>query len=115
MQTVKVSRLELLKKVNDNRAQHKKDYDDAMQKYSKEAVEALEQLLQDARSGNIKHSIDTVRPREYLKEYDRAITMLEMSKDEILEISLQDFDQLVMDNWSWQQTFSSVTKVYNSK
>lgn len=114
MNTVKVSRLELLNKVKENKVQHKKDYDEAMIAYTEQAIQAIETLLLSARNGNITHCINVVKPKEFLREYDRAITMLEMSKEEILEISSQDFNQFVMDDWQWQDTFKNSTGLYKS-
>lgn len=92
MDTIKVKKAELLDKVRQNREDHAKDYTEAMIAYKEEAIKALEILLTAAKTGDIRHTIDVVKPREFLKDYDRAIKMLEMGQEEILEITLIDFD-----------------------
>jgi hypothetical protein len=114
METVKVNKQELLNTVCKNRADHAKDYEDAMISYKVEAIKAIETLLTKAKEGDISHSIDVVKPKEFLKDYDRAIQMIRMSVDNVLELSYQDFDQWVMNNWTWRESFNNSTGLYKS-
>ena len=44
-------------------------------------------------------------PQDQTADYDRAIRMMEMSEDEIIEISELDFECYVLDNWAWKKNF----------
>jgi len=115
MDKIKVSKEELLNKVRSNREEHVKDYQEALVAYKEKAIKAIEQLLADAKNGNIGHHVDVVKPREFIKDYDRAIEMIRMSVDTVLELSFQDFDQWVMNNWTWQESFKNSTGLYKSR
>lgn len=40
-------------------------------------------------------------PEDHTKDYEKAIKMAEMSVNDQIELTSKQFDQLVMDNWSW--------------
>lgn len=112
---VKVSRVELLETLRKNREQHVKDYEVAKIKYRETAISQLETMLQDAKAGR---KFDTVvlapKPSKYTDSYDRAIRMLEMSKDDLIELTDHEFKMLVMDEWNWSRDFTSNTKLYSN-
>lgn len=114
MDKIKVDKVELLKIVRKNREDHAKDYQEALIAYKEAAIKELERMLSAARNGDIRHTIDVVKPREFLKDYDRAIEMVRMSVDTQIELSYQDFDQWVMNNWTWQESFKNSTGLYKA-
>ena len=120
MKSVRVRAVELLEVLKTNRTQHMTEYQSAMEVYKKEVVAKLKHLLADARKEAEKDvpsfdlSVGLAEPRSYAESYDTAIKMLEMSTDEIIELSQTEFSQYVEDNWSWQSVFKSVTGAYNS-
>ena len=61
-------------------------------------------MLVDAKAGRqIRLSIDLVQPRDHTSDYDRTITMLEISADDTVTLGAEDFDCFVMDNWAWSR------------
>jgi hypothetical protein len=104
-----------LTKVKQNREQHAATYDKAMQVYREEAIAEIEKLLADAKAGEIRHAISMTKPEKHLAEYDQAITMLEMSVDDVIELDEVEFAQYVMDKWSWATTFERSTVSYAAK
>lgn len=106
MESVKVKRLEVLEIIKANREKHKKDYLVAIKAYRVKVVDLLSKELEKAKTGkDFSLSIDASKPHSYLKDYDLAIKMLEMSVYEIIELKLGEFNQLVNDQWSWQSSF----------
>jgi hypothetical protein len=104
MQKVKIKRGELMAAISANREKHRAIFLEAQEGYRLEVVAELERRLQDARSGKrIIRAIALPEPMDYTAEYNRVIRMLEMSVDEIVELSATEFDQFVMDNWAWKQ------------
>lgn len=51
-------------------------------------------------------------PVSQVKSYDRAVAMLTMSVDDVIELSEQEFTQYVLDEWMWTSSFKAVTSVY---
>lgn len=115
MREVKVRRLDLLTTVSQNRHRHAENYKKAIEVYKQEAVESIEKLLSDAKAGDIRHSISLVKPEQHLEEYDQALLMLQMSVDDEVTLTTEEFAQYVMDKWSWARQFEQATMSYASK
>ena len=117
MEVIKVAKAELLSILKKNRDSHKAVFEEAQKGYRKEAIEALDKALQDARSGrNIRTVIRLDAPVNQTSDYDRAIKMVEMSIDENIEIGETDFANYVLDDWHWKtQNFNATNAYYIQK
>jgi hypothetical protein len=70
-------------------------------------------MLEDARKGRpIQRSVTLTEPSNQVKDYDRVITMLEMSVDDTITLDAQAFDRYVMDNWDWSRFALATTTAY---
>lgn len=108
MEVVKVKRDELLKKVKDNRANHRQIFEDGQEVYRERVVAELDTMLADAKNGRkIRRMISLPEPEDHTRDYDRIITMLEMSVDSEIELEEHDFSRYVMDQWEWNASFQS--------
>src|SRR5215831_19292135 len=104
MNTVTVKREELLTKVRTNREAHRTLFLKAQEGYRKLVIEELDRMLADARQGRpIQRSVTLTEPSNHIKDYDRIITMLEMSVDDTIVLDANTFDCYVMDNWQWSR------------
>ena len=113
--SVNVSRTDLLETLRKNREQHLKDYEVAKTKYREAAIQQLKKMLEDAESGKkFETYVTAPEPSKYTDSYDRAIRMLEMSKDEKIQLTDHAFKRLVMDEWDWTRDFASNTKSYSN-
>ena len=114
MQLMKMSRKALLVHLQDNREKHREVFLEAQKGYRVAVIEELDKMLHDARSGNeIKRQVTWPKPEDHTDEYDRSIRMLEMCVDDIIQISAEDFEQLVMDNWGWKRNWTNVVSNYH--
>jgi hypothetical protein len=106
---------DLIKVIKENREKHKSDYDYAVQLYKEKLVQAFEKHLGEAREGKeVPHDVGLVKPVEYLKDYDRAIKMYEMTSQTTVTLDQNTFSQLVMDEWAWKNNFNTNTFSYVS-
>ena len=113
MNTVKVKREELLTKVRANRDAHRELFLKAQEGYRKLVIEELDRMLEDARKGRpIQRSVTLTEPSNHIKDYDRVITMLEMSVDDTITLDAHDFDRYVMDNWDWSRFALATNTAY---
>jgi hypothetical protein len=88
--------------VRANREAHRELFLKAQEGYRKLIIEELDRMLADAREGRpIQRSVTLTEPSNHIKDYDRVITMLEMSVDDTVTLGAEDFDRYVMDNWAW--------------
>jgi uncharacterized protein YecA (UPF0149 family) len=128
LDNVKVNRTELLDKLRANREKHETDYTEAVTGYRAERTEELHKLLTklqdswnlsmtDPTSEEVQLSfhVSLNAPRQYLEDYDESIMMMEMSTDDIIELTKQDFATLVMDRWKWKLDFTTSNVRYASK
>jgi len=122
--TFKYNTQDLLKTLIKNREIHKNKYDEAMIEYKgvlkdelTGRIVELETLVGDIDDGReILHHIDnlkTVKPTQYLSEYDRFISMFEMMTENVIELDSETFNQLVRDEWEWKHSFDNSTMLYN--
>lgn len=111
--TFKYPATELLKAVKENREKHVADYKEAFINYRKLLKTELSDLVARVeKGGEIDHNIRLRKPESHEREYDQAIRMLEMTGDREIELDGQTFAKLVMDEWEWQQSFTTNTKSY---
>lgn len=116
MKSVKINTKKLLEVIKANRETHIKEYDTAVVEYRKDAIAELAANLKQAKSGGeIIHHISIVQPQNYSETYNTAIRMLELSEDEVTELSMSEFQQYVEDNWHWKGAFLASTSMYNAK
>lgn len=113
---VTIKRQELLEAIKTNRAQHKKDYEQAYIGFKIAAEEKMVEHLNTIRtSGEVKLSISLAVPQDHSKEYDVIIKMLEMSTADEISVSQSQFTQYVMDDWNWKAGFVGTTALYGKK
>jgi hypothetical protein len=116
MRSVKIKTNELLAVLKKNRQTHEVDYNESMKGYREAVVHEIESALKKAKNGQDVHNfIRAVRPTSYLKSYDTIIRMIEMSSEDTVELTMQEFSQYVEDEWQWKEAFAATRMVYNNK
>jgi hypothetical protein len=112
--TVRVKRVELLEKLTANRAKHVADFKTAMAEWVRQCESALERAYGEAREGFIIQNplIDLPKPESFTSSYDEAIGMMEMEVRDEVEITAQEFQAWVQDNWSWRGRFMANSGTY---
>ena len=118
MRSVKINKAELLKIVQDNKKKHVKEFEESVKDYKKGAIKLAKEHVDLAKSGDLdkiaKIKAMPQKPMSYEKEYDRAIRMLELSVEDVIELEDDVFNQLVLDEWSWKNTFVATGAMYKS-
>lgn len=109
----RVNKGDLLAKLQENRTKHAQTYKDAVVKYRERATVALAKQLAHAKEGKrFSLSFTLPKPVNYLKQYDQVIGLLEMTTDQTIEITPNDYSCYVLDEWDWKGTFSFNTVSY---
>lgn len=102
MNQVKVIKSELVKILKTNRQQHREEFLKAQENYRKLVVNELDGMLKSARDGeNIRRHVNLLAPEDHTKDYDLVIKMLDMSVEEEIVITQQQFNNYVNDDWNW--------------
>jgi len=113
VQTVTVDRNDLLKRIKENREQHRSVFEAALKGYRTKVISELDKSLADAKAGrNFRTFIALAEPVDQTKDYDRIIGMLEMSVDQTIDLTEDQFSQYVLDDWSWKRNFTEINTSY---
>jgi hypothetical protein len=118
MNAIKMKRLELLDIVRANKEKHITEFTEAVGDYKVLALKIARgnhSLAKTADLAEIK-KIKAIPPEpvSYEDSYRRAIRMLELSVDEVIEVEEDVFNQLVLDEWNWKRGFVAASTMYKS-
>jgi len=123
LSTVRVFRQSAVETITDNRTKHAADLVAARKGWREEVLKIGYELVQEtealaceqAASAEIINSIIRefeAPPRSHLDDYDRVIEMLQWSRDEYIELTQQEFDQYIRDEWHWKREFVTSNAKY---
>ncbi len=118
MKTVKIKREELLAVVRENKEKHIAEYIESVEDFKKAVVVITKNNLKLVNTGELD-SIAKVKnlpavPTSYEQSYTRAIRMLELSIEDVIELDDTTFNQLVLDEWNWKSNFQLSGSLYKS-
>jgi len=109
VKSVKVKVQDLLKSVRDNKKKHDKIFKKAMDGYWKKCriciTDALKAAKDEDPDWQQKMFPVNSAPEDHSSEYESAIRMLEMCADETIEITREEFNAYVLNQWNWRNTF----------
>ncbi len=115
MDSVRVNKADLLAKVKANRDSHHDLFVKAQEGFRQRAIEELDEMLKLAQARReVRLFVGLTAPKDHTVEYDRAIEMLEMSQDDVVEIDLTTFAQLVRNEWAWFAAATHTNTLYAS-
>ena len=113
-QPTKVDKARLITILKENLDKHTKIFLEAQESYREAVIHELDSMLKDARAGKkIRKSLTLIEPVNQTKDYDTALKMLEMSLDDTVTLHTQEFQQYVLDDWSWKQQFTTANIGYS--
>jgi len=117
MKTVTVKKEVLLKKLLENKKIHIREYNEAMIGWVETAIKQLENEIETLKTNPLSSKLyfNLSKPVSYEKKYDVAIGMLEMEVNDIVEISSEEFQRYVNDEWEWTESFKHMSTFYNNR
>jgi len=118
MKSVKINKDELLGIIKNNRSKHIDEFVEAVEDYKSLVLFIAKNNLKLAKSANLDQFKDMkytpAAPKSYENSYDKAIRMLELSVEDVIEIDDTTFNQLVLDDWNWKDNFISSNFLYKN-
>ena len=110
---VLVEKEAVLDAIRANRESHRDKFEEAIAGYRDKAVQLLQEHVERIlRNAPERVIIDLPWPEDHSDDYDRVIEQLEFSVDDKLELSEQEFNKYVRDEWGWQQGFGHTYALY---
>ena len=118
MRSVKLNKTELLGIVRENKSKHILAYKEAVDDYIKAARTIVNYNVDKINEGTVE-SISKCKPVptapvSYEDEYSRAIRMLELSVENEIDLDADVFNQLVLDEWHWKNSFAIMAQNYKA-
>lgn len=125
MNSIKMNRLELLEIVRKNKTIHEQQFEEAKNDYVVAMNKIAEENVKIARfnaksiakyvNAKLKSMVSWIAPpTSYSAEYGRAIRMLELSVEDVIEVEEDIFNQLVLDEWGWKKQFIATSTMYKT-
>lgn len=116
---ITVLKTTLLRKLRENREKHLRDFERAKEGYKEAALLALQKKLEifSQFNGDSKEvpNLDfgkCPRPVCFIKDYDRAIGMLELHAEDKLILDMEAYQRFIEDSWDWKDTFHRSSSSY---
>jgi hypothetical protein len=118
MNSVKIDRDQLKTIVLENKQKHIAEYTEAVNDYKTAVLKIAKDNLKLAQTTDMDKfkqikSVPTP-PQSYENDYNRAIRMLELSVETVIELEDEIFNQLVLDEWNWKFNFSLSNTTYKT-
>jgi hypothetical protein len=118
MNSVKIDRDQLKTIVLENKQKHVAEYIEAVTDYKTAVLKIAKDNLKLAQTADMDKfkqikSVPTP-PQSYENDYNRAIRMLELSVETVIELEDEIFNQLVLDEWNWKFNFSLSNSTYKT-
>ncbi len=118
MNGVKLTKGELLENVKANLDKHNADVAEALSLRRETIAKSFEKQLKEMEFDvdfQPKEHLSFPMPKDHSEDYKKAIRMIEMTTDEVIELTESQFDKLVMDNWGWKSDLIAASSVYGKK
>ena len=111
---LKYNKMQLLEAMRKNRDTHLEDFQLAKQEYKKQSIKLLQDKLNAIESSDnlVVCKVDLPKPQCWADDYDRAIQAFDMTTETEIELTSQEFCQLVRDEWDWKDDFNRITASY---
>lgn len=115
-QMLKYKTKEILGILKENRAKHEKDYNEALEVFTRinAEVKAFVKKVKAENEG-VELEVSLDKPKTFVRNYDHVIRMFELCTEEIVELDGNTFSQYVMDEWEWSREFNVSTMNYTRK
>ena len=118
MHSVKIDRIGLLEIVKENKEKHITEYNESVSDYKNLVLKVAKENLKLAKTSELS-SISKMKalppkPSSYEDSYKKAIRMLELSVEDVIEVEEDTFNQLVLDEWDWKRSFVATNSMYKS-
>lgn len=111
--TVYVDKDQLLAALERNCASHGAAYQKAKAGYIKVTTKQVEEYLTRLADGQLlERAFIPPPPEDHTSDYYDAISMMQWSLNESIELTQAQFKQYVQDDWGWKQTWQASNSSY---
>lgn len=114
MEKVKVKKEDLIKVLQTNRDIHQSAFNEALEGYKISVEKELKSKLKDLKAGkDFDLYINLQKPVSYVKQYNDVIGMLEISTEEDVSITMEEYLKYYKNEWEWQSSWQLSNALYS--
>jgi phage host-nuclease inhibitor protein Gam len=114
--TITVKREDLLAKLKENKDIHEKEYAELQEAYLDACEQKAKELVVVTKCRNFDSSSSfwerPQKPSCHIEDYEVAIGMFEMEVNDEVVITQSEFEQYVLDKWTWARSFALSKTAY---
>lgn len=112
MNKVFVERSQLIDILSKNKAKHVETYQKALIGFKIKYQKVISDMLEKSHKNKFIMRIALEAPFSHEQDYEKAIQMINLSVRNEIELTQKDFENYVLDNWSWSSHFFSNSSNY---
>lgn len=113
MSEVRLKKSQVLDALRDNREDHRRRFEEAMEGYKEQAVRTLEKHIEQIKANDPERvTLNLPLPEDHTDDYDHAISMLEWSQDDEVILNRYEFRTYIEDDWDWKQQWMTTNQLY---
>jgi hypothetical protein len=113
---IKVNKWQLVTKIKENKANHIKEYEQALKDYKEEAQKQLDEQAKRLAEGKTDLKLQLVSPLNKTEDYDKLIAMFEVWEvEEFVELSQGEFNEYIMDETDFAIQAKGMNTFYSSR
>lgn len=113
LKMIRVEKKELLETIQSNMEKHVSDYEETERGFKKHYKSTLAEMINRFdETGKIETFLTFDQPQSHEEDYQSIIDMLQMSVDDEVEITYEQFQRYVRDNWEWKKDFIALSAQY---
>lgn len=94
---MRVTKLDLIEKINENKLVHVTAYNKAVIAYKEEAIKQLNSLIKDVEGGCLTAKLSLTTPVDNRDNYDKLIKMFEWDNNDEVELTQREFNEYILD------------------
>jgi hypothetical protein len=111
---IRAKKAEILDALRTNLKKHSQIVQEAREGYVQQAQDALKKKMKQLKEGKIVSLLFSLRvPQDHSIEYETAIKMLELDVGEFVDLTTEQVQCLIQDQWGWKRTFLTSNSGYS--
>jgi len=110
--TISVEKKDLIVKIKENKENHIKEFDKAVEAYREEALRQLRTQLERVEEGAVDAKLDLITPVNNADNYDKIIEMFDWEVKDVVELQQDEFREYVQDETDFAVTARMSNSAY---
>ena len=113
LDSITVDKLKLIITLTENKTTHNNIFVKSQKGYKKAVIKTLENKLKEAKDGkDVNLSMNLDKPTDHTSDYTTVIGMLDWCLEDQVKLTRANYENYVLDQWSWSRNFAMTSGLY---